>query len=267
MPQGRSLHIGLNAVDPNRYEGWSGPLNSCVNDARDMEEFARARGFRTTTLLNENATRGSVLEALGDALGALGRGDMLLVTYSGHGGETPDWNGDEGDGIDETWCLRDGQLIDDELWHLWVGAAAGLRIVVLSDSCNSGTVVKMMDGSVLPLELPGVKAMPRALAGRVYRKNRALYDGLALRPSADLASLGASVLLLSGSQDGAPSYDGIGNSQFTGALLQACTRDMPDDYRHLHRRLRNQLLPRQDPNLLVLGSNTGALVAQVPFTI
>ena len=36
------------------------------------------------------------------------------MSYSGHGGQTPDLNGDEPDRKDETWCLHDGQLIDDD---------------------------------------------------------------------------------------------------------------------------------------------------------
>ncbi|MDP9071378.1 MAG: caspase family protein, partial [Actinomycetota bacterium] len=34
--RGMSLHIGLNRVDPDGYNGWSGDLAGCENDARDM---------------------------------------------------------------------------------------------------------------------------------------------------------------------------------------------------------------------------------------
>ena len=47
---------------------------------------------------------------------ALKPGDLFFLTYSGHGGQVPDVTGDEDDKQDETWCLYDGQLIDDELY-------------------------------------------------------------------------------------------------------------------------------------------------------
>ena len=69
-------------------------------------------------------------------------GDLFFLTYSGHGGQVPDVNGDEADKKDETWCLYDGQLIDDELYFELSKFAAGVRILVLSDSCHSGTVTR-----------------------------------------------------------------------------------------------------------------------------
>ena len=40
MSRGISLHIGLNSVDPNSYEGWDGRLAGCVNDANSMKQIA-----------------------------------------------------------------------------------------------------------------------------------------------------------------------------------------------------------------------------------
>ena len=52
-------------------------------------------------------------------------GRHLFLTYSGHGGQAPDLNNEEPDGMDETWCLYDGQLIDDELYSSWGAFASG----------------------------------------------------------------------------------------------------------------------------------------------
>ena len=42
MPQGISLHIGLNSVDPRQYEGWDGQLlTACEADAKDMQARAK----------------------------------------------------------------------------------------------------------------------------------------------------------------------------------------------------------------------------------
>ena len=51
-------------------------------------------------------------------------------------------SGEEEDKKDETWCLYDGELIDDEVFIELAQFAEGVRIIVLSDSCHSGSVVR-----------------------------------------------------------------------------------------------------------------------------
>ena len=114
MAQGYSINIGLNSVDPKHYAGWDGQLQACEADAEDMISIANAQGFsRVRPFLTKDATRAKVLAELGEAASVLQAGDLLLFTYSGHGGQLPDMNGDEDDGLDETWCLYDGELVDD----------------------------------------------------------------------------------------------------------------------------------------------------------
>jgi hypothetical protein len=140
---GYALAIGLNEVDPAHYAGWSGPLTGCEPDAEDMREIAAQQGFQVETLVTAQATRRAVLSKLEDLAQRVKNGDLLVVSYSGHGGQIPDQNGDEADGLDETWCLYDGELLDDELHGAWAKFQAGVRILVFSDSCHSGTVLKM----------------------------------------------------------------------------------------------------------------------------
>jgi len=145
QPVGYALAIGLNQVDPNHYGGWSGNLTGCEPDAEDMRDIAQSRGLTTTTLKTGDATRKAVLDHLDDMAAVMSRGDLLVVSFSGHGGQVPDGNGDESDdGLDETWCLYDGQLLDDELHGAWMKFRPGVRILLFSDSCHSGTVLKML---------------------------------------------------------------------------------------------------------------------------
>jgi hypothetical protein len=117
MATGMAITIGLNAVDPAHYSGWSGELRACEFDANDMAAIAKAQGFTASTLLTRAATRQAVLSHISDAAQKLQSGDILLLSYSGHGGQLPDLNSDEPDGLDETWCLFDGELVDDELYN------------------------------------------------------------------------------------------------------------------------------------------------------
>jgi hypothetical protein len=142
-PTGHALAIGLNKVNPAYYGGWEGELSGCEPDANDMRTIAQSQGLKVKTLLTPQATRDNVLEQLNDFANLLTSGDLLVVSYSGHGGQVPDLNGDEADGLDETWCLYDGQLIDDELYGAWMKFREGVHILVFSDSCHSGTVLRM----------------------------------------------------------------------------------------------------------------------------
>jgi len=170
QPKGWSLHIGLNSVDPDHYGGWSGDLTACEFDALDMAELAKSQGIKPTLLLTRSGTRAKVLAALRKAAKTLKAGDLFLLSYSGHGGQVTDINADEPDGQDETWCLFDSQLIDDELYFELSRFAAGVRILVLSDSCHSGSVTRELPPPPPP---PGqrVKLMPEAVAMRVYAAN------------------------------------------------------------------------------------------------
>ena len=288
-PKALALNIGLNAVSAAAYEGWDGPLAACEADAHDMSVIAKFKGMKATTLLTKKATRAHVLAALRRAAKALKGGDLFFLSYSGHGGQVPDVDHEEADRKDETWCLFDGQLIDDELYFELSQFAKGVRILVLSDSCHSGTVAR-----ALPPPIPAgfrSKAMPDAVARRVYDAHQAFYDqlqkdvlkaagGRVVDPDAALSQVGgvgqaatvvgrfaASVILISGCQDNQTSMDGEHNGAFTEQLLKVWNHGAYiGTYGVFHARIRAGLPASQSPNLFVLGDAAGFL-AQTPFTV
>jgi len=160
-PKGISLHVGLNRVDPVNYVGWKGELVACENDARDMETIARGQGFVTQSLLTRSATSTSLLSIIEKAAKELVEGDMFLLTYSGHGGQIKDVDNSEPDGLDETWVLYDRELVDDELYAMWLLFRPGVRICVVADSCHSGITTKEMFMNPRPY-LPRLEARVRA---------------------------------------------------------------------------------------------------------
>lgn len=140
-----SLHIGLNGVDPNQYAGWDGRLGGCENDAQTMQSIADTECFSSSRLLTSAATSAAVLGAIRSSAQSLVSGDTVLLTYAGHGGQVPNTSDDnEPDQQDETWVLFDRMLIDDELEQAFSAFRAGVRIILLSDSCHSGTVYRDM---------------------------------------------------------------------------------------------------------------------------
>ena len=289
-PRGISLHIGLNGVSPDAYGGWDGPLAACEVDATDMAAIAKAKDMKPTLLLTKKATRANVLAGMRAAAKSLKAGDLFFMSYSGHGGQVPDVSGDEDDKQDETWCLFDGQLIDDELYFELSKFGDGVRVLVLSDSCHSGTVTR---APLVPVTIPGQrpKLMPASVAMRTYREHQAFYDKLqldvakaagkaAVDPDTALANVSASgrlaaivksfkpaVVLISGCQDNQTSMDGDHNGAFTEQLLRVWSQGgFTGNYGSFHARIRAALPPTQSPNLFALGK-AGTFLAQTPFTV
>lgn len=295
MAKGVSLHIGLNTVDPDHYAGWAGPLIACEADARDMQLIATAQGFESRILLTPSATRRAVLEHIAAAAQAVKAGDIFMLTLSAHGSQVPDLNGDERDRHDETWCLYDGQLIDDEL-SLALGAfAKGVRIIVTSDSCHSGTVVRTAQmrafygdllsvqarAAELPVKLtadretaaaaPLPRVVPMELMSRIYLAQKDIYDAILRNPDLSEAKnrVAASVILLSGCQDNQTSMDGPFNGAFTGELKHVWSGGT---YKSGHDRfiadIRSGLNdPLQSPGIYRIGEPNPAFDAQAPFRI
>lgn len=270
MPAGVSLHIGLNRVDPAHYAGWDGRLCACEYDAQDMEAVARSRGFTTEILLTRSATARRVTGRIRGAARMLRRGDIFLLTYSGHGGQVPDRSGDEGgDARDETWILYDREFIDDELHALCGAFRPGVRIVVFSDSCHSGTVTRhpLLRGAAAPTPRPRV--IPEEVQERTLRRHRALYAGIRRRAAgARRTAPGAAILLLSGCQDNQLSADGDRNGLFTEMLLAVWDNGaFRGTYRGFHRAILRRMPPSQSPNLFLTGAPEPRLDREHPFTV
>jgi metacaspase-1 len=286
-----SLHIGLNTVNPKHYEGWSGPLAACEFDANDMAAIAKAQGMAAKKLLTKAGTRKAVLAGIRGAAKALKKGDLFFLSFSGHGGQVADASGDEPDKQDETWCLYDGQLIDDELYFELSKFAAGVRILVLSDSCHSGTVTRARPAP----PPPGTRAklMPPDVALRVYAEHQGFYDGLQRAvakaagkapladPDAVLATLSvqsgrvqsiakkfkAAAILISGCQDNQVSLDGDHNGAFTGQLRRIWNNGKwKGTHVQFHAQIVAGMPASQTPNLFLLGP-AGTFAAQTPFKV
>ena len=278
---GVSLHIGLNSVDPAHYAGWSGPLNACEADAEDMVAIAEHQGFSATLLKTGQATRNTVIDGIRNAAKKLSEGDIFFLSYSGHGGQLPDINGDEYDQQDETWCLYDGELIDDELYDLWADFKEEVRILVLSDSCHSGTVVKAAMASHFNNEMfaramaispdslkPQYRAMPNEFALRTYRQNRSFYDKLMAALPEKPRPIKAAVRLISGCQDNQYSLDGPFNGLFTGTLLRVWGEGrFNGNYSRFHKTIQSNMPSTQSPNHYLIGNPNPVYDSQKPFTI
>jgi hypothetical protein len=265
MPKGISLHIGLNIVDPNQYGDDFAELEGCENDARDMQDLAAAQGFQSTLLLNNQATAAAVTGAIKSAAAGLVAGDYFLVTFSGHGSQViNELNGDEElDGLDETWVLFDRNLIDDELSFLWSLFWPDVRILVISDSCHSGTISR---------------AFRRGRHSRAIRhrsqldhlsRSQDMYDVIRRNlPNPRAITIGASVLSLSACRDDQEADDGPENGRYTKALLQVWNNgEFNGDFARFHGLISAEILGIQEPQIQLTGASAIPFIRQRPFSI
>lgn len=285
MTRGISLHVGVNRVDPAHYDGWDGALAGCENDARAMLALARREGFEGETLLSEAATREAFVNRVAAAAAELEAGDTFLLSVSAHGGQLPDLNGDEvGDGdlpADEALLLHDFMIADDELYAHWGEFRAGVRVLLVSDTCHSGSMVRAdpfgLGGDPARADGRRLRFAPRRVTSRTFLRNRPAYLESARRYAhirEDIVgrplpgSLDAAVLGLAACRDEQYAVDGDRHGAFTEALLAVWAEGRFDgDYRALIERVGARLDdPAQTPCLKRIGAEDAGFVAGRPFT-
>jgi hypothetical protein len=274
--RGISLHIGVNHVDPAHYGGWKGALASPENDADTLRDIALLRGFAASQLKTAQATRAAVAQAIGDAANRLQPGDLFLLTYAGHGGQLRDLDGDEEDRLDDTWILYDGHLLDDEFSLLFSQFSAGTRVLMLSDSCHSGTMLK--SGAVDPVagqrvvddfDIP--RLIPRQAALETARAQREFYAAIQRSIPRPRPPIAATVRLLSGCQEHEKSWGNKETGRFTAAVKKVWSGGaFQGDYDRFHHAVVEELkfaMNPQTPQHTVVGAPDPEFDRQNPFAI
>ncbi|KAL2404921.1 Metacaspase-1A [Exophiala dermatitidis] len=148
----KALLIGIN------YFGQRGQLRGCINDVKNMstylnQNFGYAR--EDMVILTDDQqnpmsqpTKANILRAMHWLVKDARPNDSLFFHYSGHGGQTPDLDGDEEDGYDEVIYPVDfrtaGHIVDDEMHRILVKSLpAGVRLTAIFDSCHSGSALDL----------------------------------------------------------------------------------------------------------------------------
>lgn len=226
----RAVCIGI-----NNYPGSANDLQGCVNDANDWTELLVEFGFEVETLLDSEATRSNIKEKLQYLVDNTDAGDIAVFTYSGHGTQVLDKSGDEADGYDEALYVYDGVLIDDDLRAILSGIHPNAQLIVISDSCFSGTVTR-----VRGLEKGTKKRFvkPRGYDESLPVKSRLLENTML-------------ELLISGCSDTEYSYDAYINGRYNGAMtryaIDSINQNREALYKEFYSTLRNYLPSKNYP--------------------
>lgn len=277
LSSGFALHIGVDTVNGKSYGGWTGSLKSSVSDAQAMAQLSASLGYTGATLTDGDATSYAVMSGIG-GLGSICRpGDTVLLTFSGHGGQVPTGIDDRPGGVADTWVLYDRMLIDDEIRAVFASFAAGVRIVVISDCCHSGSDDDIEPGppegggGVLPELRPRV-IQPKASNANV-RKFAPVFDA-AMPLAWSHYDIAADTLLLAACGDDEEAWEDATHGVFTSALLSVwADGDYEGDYDKflalVAQKVRSLAEGQpQTPRIhLYGGSGVSSLRAQRPFVL
>ncbi|KAJ3067139.1 hypothetical protein HDU98_009660 [Podochytrium sp. JEL0797] len=150
----KALMIGIN------YTGSEHALQGCINDAHNIKQMLSQQfGYKTDQqsmlMLVDDARDPQHIPTVKNMLGAFNwlvfdakPGDQLFMSYSGHGSQIQDQDGDRANGLDDTICPVDFAtegMIDSDMLHqaLVKAMPQGCKLTVIMDCCHSGTILEL----------------------------------------------------------------------------------------------------------------------------
>ncbi|KAF1352102.1 Metacaspase-1A [Delphinella strobiligena] len=269
----KALIIGIN------YFGQKGQLRGCINDAKNMSNYLNEYfGYKREDMViltddqqnpMSQPTKANILRAMHWLVKDARPNDSLFFHYSGHGGQTPDLDGDEDDGYDEVIYPVDyrqtSHIVDDEMHRILVmPLQPGVRLTAIFDSCHSGSALDLpyIYSTQGVLKEPNLaKEAGQGLLGIVSSYARGDLSGMASTAMGlfKKATTGdsvyqnnlrtktspADVIMWSGSKDDQTSADASIANQATGAMswafITALKKNPQQSYVQLLNSIRDEL--------------------------
>ena len=153
-------------------------------DARALADVATTAGLSSspTLLLGSAATRANVRAQLSEAAAACHAGDLFLLTFSGHGGRDTALAGPRMDCAVRGFCSM-ARCDDAEMHEALAAFRPGVRVLVISDSCNGG--VPADEPGTPPSEVCGLRARAGGVPPRSIRRCARACRGISPRRCCD----------------------------------------------------------------------------------
>jgi hypothetical protein len=127
----------------NDYPGHHNDLNGCVNDAKTWKKIGEELyGCNTQIFTDQNVKINAFKEIVGNKIASSKAGNFIGVTFSGHGTNEEDMDGDEPNKLDEALCMYDGLIIDDDLRAMLKNLNPECSFLFVADCCHSGTITR-----------------------------------------------------------------------------------------------------------------------------
>lgn len=207
-------------VGINKYQNPDHNLRGCVNDVKNLYSLLTNHFTfspdEIRVLLDERATFDNIMNRLKWLILDANPGDVLFFSFSGHGSQVRDRNGDElDDGLDEILCPYDlswdRPFLDDYLGDLFKTLPKGVNLMVLADCCHSGTITRMISD-------PELQIKARRIIPPFDIEVRSLGRDLTISHFGERDFYEQDHVLLSGCQDHETSADAFLEGDFHGAL-------------------------------------------------
>ena len=248
----KGVLIGIN------YTGTNNQLSGCINDSINIKNLLIKNNYLAEseiTMMNDNSSGGlypskANMLAQMNSLIAFANANKdadvkLILTYSGHGSNMRDVNGDEEDRLDELLCPidfdRSGFISDDYLKVNFIDKLPqNANLVLLMDACHSATIFDLRYNYTISLK-DSYKAYTR---------------------SKD--TLGQAILI-SGCRDNQTSADAYIDNSSQGAMTAAFLASFDDkiSYRDLVLKMRAWLLKEEYDQVPQLSSGKYLDIKQV----
>jgi len=240
MGKGRLLTINLNRVSPLSYNGWNGELSDTDTDAGNIQ--LALHNFEITELKDSTASISNVIHAIYDLAQETKAGDLAVIYYSGHGAESYDTVQEEnGFNFDQAWCLFDGLFKDNQVKQCLSFFKKGTRVVLISDSCHSGSMYK--SGIIQNNYI--IKAIPKTVQGNLTPTNEAITILMQLKAASKIE---CALKYFGGCQENQYSFSTGSGGLFTKAFLKTLFSNPNHPYYTLYKKLLAEMPQNQTPS-------------------
>jgi len=210
-------------------------LDGARNDAVDLSSALHRMGADSiVTLLDADASKQNIVAAWQSLLGQARRGDVIFLSYAGHGAQGPERiAGEEKDRLDEFWVLpgfnpqniRDTwreTVFDNEL-SVWFreASARGIHVVFVSDSCHAGGMDRAVKGRLRYVDLGKSRILGELLSLMLKDHDAGSPQAVG---STEEATLPDNVTLLAATSEALPVPEVVIDGQSRGALSWSVAR-------------------------------------------
>ena len=150
-PGGGTVRVVVIGVNHYSNLGEGAQLRGAAPDALDIAAALEKDGVHTVPILDGQVTRQRIVDAMNDLIKNSKKGDLAIISYAGHGMQTPEyprWKGLSRSGASEQIALSNfsfagngaGEIIVNIEMRAWLSKldAKGVDTVLVMDSCFGG---------------------------------------------------------------------------------------------------------------------------------